>query len=325
MNHEPVSVFGALPDGEPVQQARLTGGDLSVEVLSFGAIIRALRFNDRPMVLSLDRLEDYAGSSGHMGAIAGRFANRIASGRFELDGNVHQLTCNEAGGTHLHGGACGFGRRNWRLVDVAPQAVTLAYDAADREEGYPGSLSATCTYRIPADGVLEIRLEATCDRPTIINLATHSYFNLDSGGQIAGHRLEIQADRYLPVDSRKVPTGEIADVTGTPFDFRRARAVGDYPYDHAFVLAGGTPAVPRRVARLVGERSGIAMALETTEPALQVYDGRNLKAGPHGPRAGLCLEPQRFPDAPNQPAFPSAVLRPGETYRQITRYRFSLE
>lgn len=325
MNSERVSVFGSLPDGDPVRLVRLSRGDLSVEILSFGASIRALWFGGLPMVLSLDRLEDYVGASGHMGAVAGRFANRIAGGRFALDGKAYQLTCNEAGITHLHGGARGFGRRNWRLTDIAPQAVLLVYDAADGEEGYPGNLAATCTYSIPADdGVLEIRLEATCDRPTIVNLATHSYFNLDGGGGIAGHRLEILADRYLPVDAGKIPTGEIADVAGTVFDFRQARTVGDHPYDHAFVLTGGTTTAPRRVARLVGGRSGVALDIESTEPVLQFYDGHNLNAGPHGARAGLCLEPQRFPDAPNHPAFPSAVLRPGETYRQVTRYRFNL-
>lgn len=320
-----VSVFGVLPDGDPVRLVHLSGGELSVEVISFGAIIRTLRFDGRPMVLSLDRLEDYAGASGHMGAVAGRFANRIAGGRFMLDGTLHQLTCNEAGITHLHGGTRGFGRRNWRLVDVGPKSVTLAHNATDGEEGYPGSLAATCTYSIPADGGLEIRLEATCGRPTIVNLATHSYFNLDGGGDVGGHRLEIAADHYLPVDAHKIPTGQLADVSGTVFDFRRARTVGDYPYDHAFVLAGGTTAAPRRVARLVGECSGVTLNIETTEPALQFYDGHNLNVGPHGARTGLCLEPQRFPDAPNQPAFPSAVLRPGETYRQVTRYRFSRE
>lgn len=323
MEEDQVSVFGVLPDGDPVRLVRLSGGGLSVEVLSFGATIRALQFGGQPMVLSLDRLEDYTGASGHMGAVAGRFANRINGGRFGLDDSVHQLTCNEAGITHLHGGARGFGRRNWRLVDVGPKSVSLAHDAADGEEGYPGALAATCTYSIPSDGVLEIRLEATCDRPTIVNLATHSYFNLDGGGDIGVHRLEIPADRYLPVDAHKIPTGQLADVAGTVFDFRRARTVGDHPYDHAFVLAGGTTATPRRVARLVGGRSGVTLDIESTEPALQFYDGHNLNAGPHAGRAGLCLEPQRFPDAPNQPAFPSAVLRPGETYRQVTRYRFS--
>lgn len=325
MEHRQVSIFGSLPDGEPVRLVRLSGGGLSVEVLSFGATIRALQFDGRPMVLSLGRLEDYTGASGHMGAVAGRFANRINGGRFALDGTTYQLTCNEAGITHLHGGIRGFGRRNWRLVDVGPQTVTLAHDAANGEEGYPGALAATCTYSIQTDGALEIRLEATCDRPTIVNLATHSYFNLDGDGDIGGHRLEIPADRYLPVDAHKIPTGQIADVAGTPFDFRQARTVGDFPYDHAFVLVGGAATTPRRVARLVGGRSGVTLDIESTEPALQFYDGHNLNAGPHGARAGLCLEPQRFPDAPNHPAFPSAVLRPGETYRQVTRYRFSRE
>ena len=311
-----------LPDSASVARIGLSGGGLEAEILSFGATIRVLRFADRPVVLALDSIDDYLAGKTYFGAVAGRFANRIADGRFTLDGTTHKLPCNEAGRTHLHGGQRGFSHRNWQVRSIRPASVTLVYDAADGEEGYPGAMSVSCRYAITEDGVLGITLTATCDRPTIVNLATHSYFNLDGGGDITGHRLEIPADRYLPVDDRKIPTGEMADVAGTPFDFRAAREIGDFPYDHAFVLSQAADGEPRPVARLSGARSGITLEIASTEPALQFYDGHMLATGRHGPRAGLCLEPQRFPDAPNHPNFPSAVLRPGEIYRQVTRYRF---
>lgn len=317
-----IEEFGTLPNGDPVQAARLEGGNLAVEILSFGATIRSLQFAGRPMVLSLGGLAEYVEGRAYFGSIAGRFANRIADGRFTLDNVEYQLSCNEAGRTHLHGGERGFSHRNWRFTAVRPASATLAYDADDGEEGYPGALAVSCTYEILGDGALGIMLEARCDRPTIINLAAHSYFNLDGAGSIVDHSLMIPADRYLPVDADKIPTGEQAPVPGTPFDFRQPRRIGEFPYDHAFVLGQSSTAAPRLVARLASEKSGIQLDILSTEPAVQFYDGHMLARGGYGSRAGLCLEPQRFPDAPNKPAFPSAVLRPGETYRQITEYQF---
>jgi aldose 1-epimerase len=315
-------VFGRLPDGEAVAQLRIAGGGLQAEILSFGATLRTLAFDGQPVVLSLPALSDYNAGRAYFGAIAGRFANRIAEGRFTLDGTSYQLPCNEAGRTHLHGGQRGFSHRNWQVRGVDPATVMLAYEAADGEEGYPGALSVTCTYAIRPDATLDISLTATSSRPTIINLAAHSYFNLDGGGSIVDHQLEIPADRYLPVDADKIPTGEQAAVAGTPFDFRKQRRIGEHPYDHAFVLSRPADGEPRPVARLCGARSGITLEIASTEPALQFYDGHMLGIGGYGPRDGLCLEPQRYPDAPNHPGFPGAVLRPGETYRQLTRYRF---
>jgi aldose 1-epimerase len=306
----------------PIEQVRLAGGGLEADILDFGATIRALRFDGVPVTLSLPALEDYVAGRAYFGAIAGRFANRIAGGRFTLDGTLWQLPCNEAGKTHLHGGMRGFSHRRWHIRKVGPAQVTLAYRAADGEEGYPGTMDVTCTYAIAGAGTLSIALEATCDRPTIVNLAAHSYFNLDGGGSIADHRLEIPAAHYLPVDANKIPTGEIAPVAGTPFDFRDPRRIGEQTYDHAFVLSPAVDGKPRPVARLTGGRSGITLEVDSTEPAVQFYDGHMLGIGGFGPRAGLCLEPERFPDAPNHPDFPGAVLRPGETYRQITQYRF---
>lgn len=314
--------FGTLPDGERVQEVTLSGPDLEVGILSFGAAIKSLRFRGQPMVLSLDTLEQYSAGKVYFGAVAGRFANRVAGGRFTLDGQSYQLACNEKGRTHLHGGERGFSHRNWHIAAAAAGSVTLQHNAADGEEGYPGALAVSCTYAIPSSGALDITLEARCDKPTVVNLATHSYFNLDSGGSIVDHSLMIPADRYLPVDDDKIPTGEQAPVTDTPFDFRRLRRIGDLPYDHAFVLPQAAGGAPRPVARLQGARSGIMLDIASTEPTVQFYDGHMLSIGPYRSRAGLCLEPQRFPDAPNQPGFPSAVLRPGEVFRQITQYRF---
>jgi len=315
-------VFGHLPGGEPVDQVCLSGGRLEADILSYGATLRSLRFDGQPVVLSLGSLADYVAEGVYFGAIAGRFANRIAGGRFVLDGTVYQLPCNEAGRTHLHGGQRGFSHRNWRVRAVGPTSVALDYDAADGEEGYPGALAASCTYAILAEGVLGITLEATCSRPTIVNLATHSYFNLDGGSSIIDHQLEIPAEYYLPVDADKIPTGKRLAVAGTPFDFRSRRRIGEFPYDHAFVLPEVANGELRPVACLAGACSGITLDIASTEPALQFYDGHMLNAGGHGARAGLCLEPQRFPDAPNHPDFPNAMLRPGEVYRQITQYRF---
>lgn len=313
-----------------MRQVVLSDDALSADILSFGAALRSLSFEGRPMTLSLDTLSEYAERSPHCGAVAGRFANRIAHGRFALDGKSCQLSRNEAGRTHLHGGFKGFGRRNWTFRDAGPQSATLAYRSVDGEEGYPGNLEALCTYSLPGQGRLRILLEATCDQPTIVNLATHSYFNLDGSGTIVDHLLTIPAEAYLPVDADRIPIGAQASVTGTPFDFRRPRPIGDFAYDHAFVLSQQATAEPRPVARLESPKTGIMLEIASTEPAIQFYAGQMLgRAGLgaagriYGDRAGLCLEPQRFPDAPNQPGFPSAVLRPGEVYRQITEYRFA--
>ena len=327
--------FGTLSDGATVHEVRLEGHGLSVAVLTFGAVIRRLAFEGRPTVLGLDSLADYEARSPHLGAIAGRFANRIGGGRLPLDGATFQLTRNENGRTHLHGGDRGFGRRNWTILEARADAVTLAYRAADGEEGYPGALEARCTYALAAPGTLAVTLTATCHRATVVNLTNHSYFNLDGPGadgtwSAADHRLTVPAETYLAVDPDKIPTGARLPVAGTTVDFRAPRPVGSNLTDYPLVIAETASPEPRPVARLAGARSGIVLEMDSTEPSLQVYDGHLLgQAGladggrPLTAGAGLCLEPQRFPDAPNRPDFPSAVLRPGETYRHLTRYRFS--
>lgn len=315
-------LFGRLADGTAVERVRLRSGKLEADILGLGATLCSLRVYDRQVVLQLSSLAEYAFERAFFGAIVGRFANRIAKGRFTLDGVEYQLPVNEFNRTHLHGGVRGFAHRLWRIETVEPASVALRYMAADGEEGYPGVLEVRCTYAIVAEATLRITLTAETSHPTIVNLVAHSYFNLDGGGSTADQILEIPAERYLPVDADKIPTGECASVAGTAYDFRMPRRIDDFEYDNAFILAETESGAPRLAARLTAMRSGIEMEIHSTEPAVQFYDGHKISLGGFKPREGLCLEPQRFPDAPNHPDFPSTVLRPGEVYRQITEYRF---
>jgi aldose 1-epimerase len=332
--------FGLLDDGTAVERVGLAGGGLQLNLLSLGGIIQDLTYDagrgPQHRVLGFEQLGDYVAHSPYCGCIAGRYANRIAEGRCTIDGKSYQLARNESGRTHLHGGELGFSHRVWQILDHGTQHVTLELVSPDGDQGYPGNLTALCTYRITGDGELAIELTATADRPTIVNLATHSYFNLDGGDNILDHVLEIPATHYLPVDAHRIPTGEIAAVEGTVFDFRKGHALRAAPgktqpaYDHNFVLGRERSAEPRHAARLTGPASATQLEIRTTEPGLQFYDGA--RVGPlvpghggkrYGAYAGLCLEPQIFPDSPNHAHFPDATLRPGETYRQVTIYRFS--
>ncbi|QGZ36028.1 aldose epimerase family protein [Stappia indica] len=330
-----VSQFGQLADGTPVERVAIAGGGLSASIMTLGAAITDLRVGGRGVVLGFADLASYLAHSPYFGVIAGRHANRIAGGRFRLDGSDVQLECNEGGRNHLHGGARGFARRLWSLREAGPAHAMLALVSEDGDAGYPGRVEASVRYEIPDAGDrLRIVLEAVTDRPTLVNLATHSYFNLDGSPDIGGHLLQIEADAYLPVDGEAIPTGEVRPVAGTPFDFRRLRRIdahgGDVAHDHNFCLSAVPTCEPRLVARVIGQESGLAMDVLTSEPGLQFYDGYKLAVPcpgldgrSYGPRAGLCLEPQRWPDSPNHRHFAGAVLRPGELYRQVTEYRFS--
>jgi len=329
--------FGRLADGTAIERVRLAGSGLGLSILSYGAAIQDIvvetPVGPRSVTLGLTTLEDYVRYSPHMGAVAGRFANRIRGGRFSLDGIAYQLTRNEKGRNHLHGGKLGFGKRPWSIDALTETSVRLRLVSAAGDEGYPGRVEAACTYRISAPLQLSIALTAITDAPTIINLAGHSYFNLAGGGDGRDHVLQILADRYLPVDADQIPTGEIRAVDGTTYDFRAPRPVRRMPltrYDHTFVSTMAATAEPRRMARLMAPDSSLALEVWSTEPGVQFYDGGNIAvpvAGTGGqtyaPFSGLCLEPQRFPDSPNHPGFTNVVLRPGETYRQVTEYRFS--
>ena len=316
-----------------VHRIDLRGGALDVSILTFGATIQQLLVHGprgpRHVVLGFDSCEEYLTQRLYMGCVVGRFANRIASGRFALDGTVHQLSRNE-NGNHLHGGVEGFSHKVWSIEAVAQRAVSLSLVSPAGEEGYPGTLTVGCRYSIEGERCLRIALTAVTDAPTIVNLATHSYFNLDGQGETLRHRLEIPADAYLPTDEAGIPTGEFRPVEGTHFDFRTMRAVRPpdaQRYDNTYVLAPSAGRA-RRAARLEG--SDIAMEIWSTEPGIQFYDAATMRslAGrdgcTYGPHSGLCLEPQRFPDSPNQSGFTDCALYPGQQYRQITEYRFEM-
>lgn len=287
-------------------------------------------------MLGFDEFEHYPTRSPYFGAIAGRFANRIANGRFSIDGDQYQADCNFLGKHALHGGANGIGKRLWEIADGADDFVTLTLRDAAGEMGFPGNLDICCTYRLSSSGHLIVELQASCDMPTLCNLAHHSYFNLDDGGagDILDHRMMIEADAYLPVDEELIPTGVVEPVEGTPFDFRRARALrlnddgAQQLYDHNFCLSAQRSTL-HRAAWVQGAKSGVELEVWTTEPGVQFYAGGGIGELPTGldgiryhAYSGFCLEAQLWPDGPNKPYFPNCVLRPGETYRQLTEYRF---
>jgi aldose 1-epimerase len=327
-------VVGRTADGESVEDIRIAAGGLTAHVLTWGAVLRDLRLAacDWPLTLGFERFEDYPAHSPHFGAVCGRVANRIADGRFVLDGRACQVERGPGEAHHLHGGpTAGFGVRPWRVTAAAPDSVTLTLASPDGDGGYPGALAVSCVYRLAPPATLVVELTATADAPTVVNLAQHSYWNLDGDGDVRAHRLTIAADAITETDAALIPTGSLRPVAGTPWDFRSGRLIGApdaVPYDVNFALADARAAAPRFAARLEGAR-GVSMAVWTTEPGLQLYDAAGLSVSVpglggrrYGPQAGVCLEAQAWPDAPNQPGFPSVVLRPGEAYRQVTELRF---
>lgn len=329
--------FGTLPDGQTVYRVRLAGGGLTASFLTFGAVLQDLRLEGHraPLVLGFDTLEDYLRHSPYFGATPGRFANRIAGGRFTLDGVERQLELNEGGYGHLHGGSDGLAVRNWAIAKLAGDRVVLTVTDPDGRAGYPGNCAVTATVQLKPEGVLSFVYEATCDRPTPANICHHSYFNLDGGETILDHRLMIAADHYLPVDDRLIPTGEVRAVDATAFDFRAMRPIRrvedgmQVPFDHNLCLSAG-PVAKRSVALARSLDSGISMEVRTTEPGIQFYIGGSMDvpvAGLDGRRygrfGGFCLETQLWPDAPNHENFPDSILRPGTILRQKTDYVFS--
>lgn len=324
-----------MVDGVTVQRAILRNErGLEAAVLSFGATLQWLRLPDRggrpvDLVLGYDRPEDYARRPGAVGATVGRFANRIAHGRFTLDGRVYELPRNQDGRHHLHGGPHGFGLRHWSLeLEPRAGAVLLRLVSPDGDAGYPGRLEVCCRYALGADDVLQIEMEAVTDAPTPVNLVNHTYWNLAGGGTIDGHVLQLHADRVLETDGELIPTGRIMPVAGGPFDYRRPRRLDDRGapnLDHCFLVEGRGL---RPVARLEDPASGRVLELSADQPGVQVYCAGKLdvpgRGGLHyGPRSGLCLETEALPDAPNQPHFPSAILRPGKIYRHRMVCRIS--
>jgi aldose 1-epimerase len=329
--------FGKLADGSVVHEISLKKGALEAAVLTYGAVIRDLRFNDRSVVLGFEDLKSYVDHSPFFGAVPGRCANRISNATATIDGKVFKLDPNE-GSHQLHGGLQGFSSRIWSLEQSDKGSVLLKYVSADGEEGYPGTVEALCRYTLTGTGALRVKLTATTDKPTLVNLTQHSYFNLDGSQDILGHNLEIAADAYLPVDGDFIPTGEVRNVAWTPYDFREGKKLrrkateGDVIYDHNFCLSRTVRDRVEFAAALEDSAGDCRMELWTTEPGLQLYDGYKLDipvpglgGRNYGPHAGVCLEPQRWPDATNHGGFPNVVLRPGETYSHVSEFRFSAE
>ncbi|MGV9450952.1 aldose epimerase family protein [Streptomyces sp. NPDC003635] len=320
-------LFGTLSDGTAVHRWTLERAGVRVRVLTYGGIVQSLEVPDRDgvagnVVLGFAELSDYPARPGpYFGALVGRYANRIAGGRFTLDGLTYALPVN-SGPNCLHGGERGFDQRVWEAEPVE-HGVRLSRVAAHGEEGFPGRLEVSATYSLDATGALRIAYEAVTDAPTVVNLTNHSYFNLAGAGSgnAGGHELRLSASRFTPVDEDLIPTG-VESVLGTRFDFRAPRKVGA-GYDHNFALDKGVTEVPFEVAELHDPGSGRVLAVSTTEPGLQLYTGDHL-AEPFAPGDGIALETQHYPDSPNRPDFPSTVLRPGELYRSATVYAFSV-
>ncbi len=316
-----------------------------VSVTNYGGAVTSLKTPDRDgnfgdIVLGFESLDEYVHNPRYFGALIGRHANRIARGRFSLDGVEYQLPCNN-GANHLHGGFKGFDKRVWDVRE-SEKALHLTYFSKDGEEGYPGNVTAEVDFTL-LDHELRVDYRATTDRDTIVNLTNHSYFNLRGAGTILDHELTLNADRFTPVSEDLIPTGEIRSVEGTPMDFRKGKAIGSEisapydqlgftgGYDHNFVVNDYDGSL-RSFGRLYEPNKGRVLEVLTTQPGMQFYSGNFLDGSFTGKDgfvyvkyAGLCLEPQHFPDAPNHSSFPSTVLRPGEEYKQTTVFRFSAE
>lgn len=342
--------FGTMPDGTSVEVFTLSNEHgVEIRAITYGGIIQSLKVPDREgrfddVVLGFERLDGYLGESPYFGAIIGRYGNRIGAARFSLGGQSYQLAANN-GQNHLHGGLKGFDKLLWDAeptVGGQGPGVVFTRTSPDGEEGYPGALNVRVTYTLTDADELIVDYSATTSRATPVNLTQHSYFNLagQGSGDILGHELMLAADRYTPVDGTLIPTGELAPVEGTPFDFRQPTAIGarigdDHPqlknglgYDHNWVLNRGGEGL-QLAARVFEPKSGRTLEVETTEPGIQFYAGNFLDGTITGKggavyrhRTGFCLETQHFPDSPNKPQFPSTILEPGAEYRSRTLFRF---
>jgi len=345
-------VFGTTEDGKAVELYLLTNANgMAAAIANYGGALVSLKVPDRAgrladVVLGYDNLDGYIKDKAFLGVLVGRYANRIAHGKFTLNGTTYTVSKND-GENSLHGGAKGFGKRVWTAKDVsgaAGEALELSYVSKDGEEGYPGALSAKVVYTLTDRNELKIDYTATSDKDTVVNLTQHSYFNLagQGNGDILGHQLLLQADRFTPVDQTLIPTGELLSVSGTPLDFTKATPIGaridqDHTqlkfgqgYDHNWVLKDGTAGGLSLAAEVYEPGSGRVLQVLTTQPGIQFYSGNFLDGSIRGKegkvynrRYGFCLETQHFPDSPNHPTFPSTVLKPGQQYRSTTVFKFS--
>ncbi len=343
--------FGVTQSGEPVDLYTLKNANgLTAKVITYGAIIYALETPDRNgrmdnVNLNRETLLEYETKGGGFGALIGRYANRIAKGKLLLDGHEYSLPLNN-GPNHIHGGPANFSKRNWKAEPIRERdfvGVKLTYISADGEEGFPGKLNCMVVYTLNNRNEWKMDYTATTDKTTVVNFCNHSYWNLGGtqSGTILDHVLTVNADKYLPVDSGLIPTGELAPVEGTPLDFRRPRPIGERigyikephfngGYDHCLVINQAKPGGLTFCAKLEDPKSGRVMKVFTTEPGVQIYSG-NAPSGAHvGPggypypkHGGFCLETQHFPDSPNKPQFPTTTLRPGQVFRSTTVHQFS--
>ncbi len=346
--------FGKTPDGQVVELYVLTNkGGAEVSITNYGGAVVAVKVPGRngklaDVVLGYDTADGYVNDKSYFGAIVGRYGNRIGHAQFVLDGKTYTLAKNNHENS-LHGGIKGFNKAVWSaktLPGKDGQSLELSYLSKDGEEGFPGNLKVTVVYTLTDANALRIAYSATTDKKTVVNLTNHSYFNLagQGSGDILGHQLMIQADKFTPVDSGLIPTGEFRDVADTPFDFRKATAIGARidqdeeqlklggGYDHNFVVRRSSDSGESLAARVVEPTSGRVLEVWTTQPGVQFYTGNFLdgktagKGGATYPkRSAFCLETQHYPDSPNQPKFPSVVLNPGERYHTVTTYKFSVE
>jgi aldose 1-epimerase len=317
--------FGTSATGVDVEKVTLHAGDLTVNILTWGAILQDVRLAgvDHSLTLGSENLSDYEGVMRNHGALIGPIVNRISNARIKIDRMMYELERNGKEGIHLHSGAQATQKRNWTLADVSDNHATLTCDLPDGTCGLPGNRVITVTYRVSAPACLSMEITGTTDATTAMNFANHSYWNLDGSETWDGHTLKIDAETYLPCTDLSYPTGEISDVSGTDFDFRTPRKVTSAAnsFDNNFCLADHRRPL-HDVATLTGQ-SGVTMAIATTEPGIQVYDN---KSGPRPGKStfeGIAFEAQFWPDAPNNPAFPSILLTPDQTYTQVTTWTFT--
>jgi aldose 1-epimerase len=332
-----VHVFGMIGDAPVMEVELVANSGARAKVLTWGATVRDLvaptSAGPQRVILGLRTLEDCLAGSQFFGSVPGRYANRIANGRFTLDGVAYELARKPGEKHTLHGGPDGFARRIWKLAAHDESSVLLELESADGDQGFPGNLSATCVYRLIEPATLRVELTAITDKATIVNLTQHAYFNLDGSPDVRDHELHLGCDFYTPSDAELIPTGEIRSVAGTPFDFRRARPIRNaegQTYDTNFVVSRvPSPDELAWVATLSSPRNGLSLELHSSEPGVQIYDGAGLNGSVaghdgvlYGRHAGLCMEPQTFPDSPNRRHFSPAELRPDEEYRHVSEFRF---
>ncbi|WP_224745833.1 aldose epimerase family protein [Neiella litorisoli] len=343
--------YGVLADATPVEKVTLRNSNgIELDVIGYGGIITRLETPDSKgrlgnIVLGMDSLEDYVASNPYFGAIIGRYGNRIAKGKFSLNGTEYQLATND-GDNHLHGGVQGFDKRVWKMAPFTTSnssGVVLTLTSADGDQGYPGELDMQVTYTLTNDNTLDMQFQAETDKPTVVNMTQHSYFNLAGKGDILDHQLQINSSHITPVDGGLIPTGELMAVANTEFDFRQAKAIGrdiggkhkqlalGKGYDHNFVLKAAMDDELVEAASVYDPASGRTLEVWTLEPAVQFYsgnflDGSTAQSGmKHEFRTGFCLEPQHYPDSPNQPNFPSTTLLPGDVYHTQIVYKFGVK